>query len=143
VPAISRHSVFQAHLPDFHDVPHFTAPSTAAASAPTVAGATNWQRLQATIASRKAQESAASNSRRPSWRPGRQKVPEGSKKEPRATAVDGVIDGQLVAKGGRLEPTAAVALDCEMVGVGLDGLRNALAKVCVVCPFLPPFLLLP
>lgn len=48
-------------------------------------------------------------------------------------AADGVVDGQLVPKGSGTEATEAVALDCEMVGVGLDGLRSALAKVCVVC----------
>jgi hypothetical protein len=48
-------------------------------------------------------------------------------------AADGVVHGQLVPKGSGTEATEAVALDCEMVGVGIDGLRNALAKVCVVC----------
>lgn len=113
-------------MPDIKSVP------TAARNTAEVTGATNWQRLQAAIASHKPQ--IPSDPKRYYRGRKRQKVLEGSGEIARvAPVVDGVIDGHLVAKGSRMEPTAAVALDCEMVGVGLDGLRNALAKVCVVC----------
>ena len=47
---------------------------------------------------------------------------------------DGIVDGKLVPKGDDTSPTPVLALDCEMVGVGVDGKRSALARVCVVRP---------
>jgi hypothetical protein len=109
-------------------------------ASPVVTGATNWQRLQATIASHNTQrprehsERRRTGGRNPRLRAKRQKLLETSgDKRREVMAADGVVDGQLVPKGSGTEATEAVALDCEMVGVGLDGLRSALAKVCVVC----------
>eukprot|EP00955_Chlamydomonas_euryale_P008765 93476-Chlamydomonas_euryale.AAC.1 len=39
---------------------------------------------------------------------------------------------QIGSKGCRMGPTPVVAMDCEMVGVGPDGVRSALARVCLV-----------
>ncbi|KAK9804077.1 hypothetical protein WJX73_003365 [Symbiochloris irregularis] len=40
--------------------------------------------------------------------------------------------GPVEARGNATGPTAVMALDCEMVGVGPQGVRSALARVCIV-----------
>jgi hypothetical protein len=57
----------------------------------------------------------------------------------RAVSAEGVLNGRLVPKGPGADATRVVAMDCEMVGVGADGLKSALARVCVVR--LPSFFL--
>jgi hypothetical protein len=47
-------------------------------------------------------------------------------------APSGILHGKLVPKGRSASITDVVALDCEMVGVGPGGRRDALAWVCVV-----------
>ncbi|KAL4859866.1 RNA exonuclease 4 [Chlorella vulgaris] len=49
-----------------------------------------------------------------------------------APVVAAVPDSRPQSIGGDTAPTRVVGLDCEMVGVGLDGQRSVLARVCVV-----------
>ena len=102
-------------------------------------GRSNWERLKGTIAAHNAAHplaigaltGATAAARKPFVK--RRKVASAPPlAEGLAACADGVLGGRLAPKGGSTEGTAVVGLDCEMVGVGLDGLRSALARVCVV-----------
>lgn len=98
-------------------------------------GRSNWERLKATIATHNAAHPLAANpTPRPHRPPGKRRKVAHAPSQAAGTAVcaDGVLAGKLVAKAPSEEATSVVGLDCEMVGVGLDGLRSALARVCVV-----------
>lgn len=43
-----------------------------------------------------------------------------------------ISEGPALPKSDSLEPTEVLGLDCEMVGVGADGVDSALARVTVV-----------
>ena len=120
------------------------APAAAPHDPAHATGRSNWERLQATIKLDKPhapQQSASANAaapghdrgvRKPGMRPRKRRALAKLAQHAQSHRVEGVRDGALVPKGPGTEATEVVALDCEMVGVGVEGKRSALARVVVV-----------
>lgn len=112
-------------------------PPAAAPSAAPATGKSNWERMKADALQQSDAPAKHVHKPRPHKR---RKATSGAGVAAQAVASDGVHDGQLVPKSADDGETTVVALDCEMVGVGnlevkAKG-RDALARVCVVCPAL-------
>ncbi|PRW59412.1 RNA exonuclease 4 [Chlorella sorokiniana] len=93
------------------------APSAAAAAA-----TSNWAALKAAMDAAKQQQQAA----RPHWH---------KKRKAEASAGDvqpAVPVNRPTSTGSDTGPTKVLAIDCEMVGVGPNGDRSVLARVCIV-----------
>ncbi|PSC76702.1 RNA exonuclease 4 [Micractinium conductrix] len=121
----------QAALP-LPAIPTVVAPAPKPGAAPAAAAAaatSNWAALKAVMDAAKQQQEAS----RPHWQRKRKAEAGGAAAAAAGGGVQPAVPANRPQSIGRdTEPTKLVAVDCEMVGVGPNGVRSALARVCVL-----------
>lgn len=129
-PASKKRRCSGNHL-QLPSIPTVVAPAPKPGAA-TAAAATNWAALKAAMDATKQQQQG----QRPRWQGQRQRQggegPGAAAGAPQPAARVNRPGSTTPSDRTFTTPTKVVALDCEMVGVGPDGERSALARVCVV-----------